>query len=174
MKPAKNYKASYRDCTKQSDEKDRLIVLLQQQGMQLVGERQTLTAVIVGQQTQLSQQAAKMNDQQIVLEQQRLIIAGQSEKLSQQQTIIEQQNNLIATQQQELVKNKKDLLRLDNLRYEMATIKKWVYGIKSEKRHPLTEPGKATIGYQLVLAMEIDSWGVCKINDRRRVGYAHS
>ena len=32
---------------------------------------------------------------------------------------------MIATQQKELDKNKKELLRLDNLRYEMATLKKW-------------------------------------------------
>ena len=68
-----------------------------------------------------------------------------------------------------LDKNKKELLGLGNLRFEIDTLKKWIYGIKSEKRHQPTAPVKANIGDQLTLAMEVDSWGVCKINDRRRV-----
>lgn len=169
MRASQNYKALYNDCTKQGADKDSLIVLLQQQLMQLASERQALTAVIVHQQGQLAGQATQINEQQIVLERQRQAITGQSEKLSQQQTIIQEQNSLIAIQQKELDKNKRDLLRLDNLRYEMATIKKWVYGIKSEKRHQPTDMGKGNAGDQLVLAMQVDSWGVCKINDRRRV-----
>jgi transposase len=169
MKPAQNYKALYQDCTKQSAEKDSLIVLLQQQLMQLAGERQTLTGVITDQQEQLAEQVVQITNQQTSIGLHLRTIAGQSEKLSQQHTIIQEQNNLIATQQKELDKNKKELHRLDNLRYEMATIKKWIYGIKSEKRHQPTGPGKINIGDQLLLGMEADSWGVCKISDRRKV-----
>ena len=169
MKSAINYKALYNNCTKQSAQKDSLIVLLQQQLMQLASERQTLNAVIATQQEELSQQAAKIADQQTTLDQQLRTINGQAEKLSQQQTIIQQQNTLIGTQQEELDNNKKELLRLGNLRFEMATIKKWIYGIKSEKRHLPNAPVKTNTGDQLSLAMEVDSWGVCKINDRRKV-----
>jgi transposase len=169
MRPAQNYKGLYNNCTKQNAEKDSLIVLLRQQLMQLADERQTLKGVITDQQELLNGQAVQINELQIVLEYQRQTIAGQAEKLSQQQTIIQEQNTLIATQQKELDKNKKELLRLDNFRYEMTTIKKWVYGIKSEKRHQPTTLSKANIGDQLALGMEIDSWGVCKINDRRKV-----
>ena len=169
MNTAKNYKALYDTCAKQSAQKDSLIVLLQQQLNQLALERQSLNAVIVGQQEQLSQQATRIADQQTTLDQQLHTINGQAEKLSQQQTIIHEQHALIGTQQEELDKNKKELIRLGNVRYEMATIKKWIYGIKSEKRHQPTAPVKANIGDQLTLAMEVDSWGVCKINDRRRV-----
>jgi chromosome segregation ATPase len=142
MKPTQNYKALYQQCTNESAEKDSLIVLLQQQLAQLVGERQTLTGIIAGQQEQLALAARQINEQQTVPEQQHRTIAGQDEKLSQQQTIIQQQDTLIATQQTELDKNKRELLRLDNLRYEMATIKKWIYGIKSEKRYQPTEQAK--------------------------------
>lgn len=169
MKAAKNYKALYYDCTKQSADKDSLIVLLQQQLMQLAGERQSLLAIMTKQQEQLTNQAMQLTNQQTTIDQQHRTIAGQDEKLLQQQTIIHQQNTLIDTQHKELDKNKKDLIRLDNLRYEMATLKKWVYGIKSEKRHQPTEPDKARIGDQLTLALEVDSWGVCKIQDRRKV-----
>jgi hypothetical protein len=169
MRSTKNYKILYHDCTKQSDDKDSLIVLLQQQLTQLVLERQSLTAVIANQQGQLAGQAAQISEQQIVMEHQRRTIGGQIEKLVQQQTIIQDQNSLITTQQTTLEKNKKELLRLDNLRYEMTTLKKWIYGIKSEKRYQPAEQSKATVGDQLVLQMEVDNWAVCKINDRRKI-----
>lgn len=169
MKPAQNYKSLFNSCTKQSAEKDSLIVLLQHQLMQLAGERQTLTAVISDQQGQLLHQAAEIQQQRAIIEQQRHTISGQDEKLLQQQTIIQQQDRLIVTQQKELDENKKELFRLDILRYEMANLKKWVYGIKSEKRHEPTSPVKVEAGGQLMLNMEVDSWGVCQIHDRRRV-----
>jgi len=169
MKPAQNYKALYNNCTKQSAEKDSLIVLLQQQLMQLVSERQTLVGVIADQQEQLAVQAVQITDQQITIDHQLRTIAGQAQKLLQQQTIIQEQNSLITTQQKELDNNKRELLRLGNLRHEIRVLKKWIYGIKSERRHQPTDPGKPTVGDQLVLAMEVDSWGVCKINDRRKV-----
>lgn len=169
MKAAKNYKALLQHCTKDSIEKNTLIVLLQQQLMQLSGERQTLTVVIAGQQEQLMYQAAHIKEQQVVIELQRQTIDRQTEKLTQQQTFILEQNTVIVTQQQELDKNKKEVFRLDNLRYEMATLKKWIYGIKSEKRHQPTTLTKAVAGDQLSLDMVVDTWGVCKIHDRRRV-----
>ncbi len=118
---------------------------------------------------ELLQQATRIADQRTTLDQQLRTTLGQAEKLSQQQTIIQEQHELIDTQQKELDKNKKELLHLANLRYEMATLKKWIYGIKSEKRHQPTGSLKVNIGDQLSLAMDVDSWGVCKITDRGRV-----
>jgi transposase len=169
MKPRVNYKALYQQCINEHAVKDSLIALLQQQLAQMAGERQTLTGIIASQQEQLTEQAAQMNGQQAVIEQQHRVIAGQAEKLTQQQTIIHEQNTLVASQQNELDKNKKELLHLSNLRYEMIALKKWIYGIKSEKRHQPTGPGKAAMGDQLVLDMQVDSWGVCKIIERRKV-----
>ncbi|MGZ3890620.1 MAG: IS66 family transposase [Mucilaginibacter sp.] len=137
--------------------------------MQLAGERQSLKAALENQGEALREQAAQTRQQQVTLDQQHRTIADQEEKLSQQQTIIQQQSSLIARQQQELERNKKDLLQLDRLRYEMATLKKWVYGIKSEKRHQPTSLSKASAGDQLQLSMEVDSWGVCKVSSRRKI-----
>jgi transposase len=169
MRAAKNYKALYNNCTKQSAGKDSLIGLLQQQLTQLAGERELLTSIITDQREQLTQQAAQITDQQLAIDQQLQTIAGQDEKLSLQQTIIQEQQALITSQQKELENNKRELLRLGNLRYELNTIRKWIYGIRSEKRHQPTDPGKATAGDQLLLNMEIDSWGVCRISDRQKV-----
>ncbi|HEX8608252.1 MAG TPA: IS66 family transposase, partial [Pedobacter sp.] len=169
MKAAQNYKALYNNCTEQSAQKDSLIVLLQQQLMQLAGERELLTAVIADQQEQLTRQASQIADRQATIDQQLQMIAGQDEKLSLQQTIIQEQNSLIALQQKELDTHKSELLHLGNLRYELSAIKKWVYGIRSEKRHQPADPGIAIAGDQLFLDMEIDSWGVCTISDRRKV-----
>ena len=169
MKAAANYKALLRQCINEHAAKDNLIVLLQQQLMQLADERQTITGIIAVQQEELSRQAAQISTQQLILEQQRLTIAGQAEKLSQQQSIIYEQNTLITAQQKTLDSNKHELLRLANLRYELIALKKWIFGIKSEKRHQPTDPPKATAGDQLVLDMEVDTWGVCKIIDRHKV-----
>ncbi|GAC1450429.1 MAG: hypothetical protein NVSMB7_12750 [Chitinophagaceae bacterium] len=70
MIPAQNYKILYQDCTKHSADKDILIVLLQQQLMQLSGERQTVKDVITDQQDLLDGQAAQINEQQIVIDHQ--------------------------------------------------------------------------------------------------------
>lgn len=53
MNRAQNYKVLYEALAGQSAEKDNLIVLLQQQLMQMAGERHTLTAVIAYQQAEL-------------------------------------------------------------------------------------------------------------------------
>ena len=169
MKARKDYKALYHSCSKQSAGKDRLIVLLQQQLMQLSDERRILNTVIADQQARLADQNARINEQQSVIELQSRTIAGQEEKLLQQQAIIHQQDTLIGDLQKQADKNKRELLRLDSLRYEMTTLKKWVYGIKSEKRYPSAIPGQTKPGDQLVLNMEVDSWGVCQIKDRRNV-----
>lgn len=169
MATHKNYKELYHACTKQGAQKDRLIVLLQQQLHQLAGQQQALTLVISDQQAQLKEQAMQLTNQQLIIDQQQQTIAGQTEKLSLKQNLIQEQQDLISTQEQQLNKNKKELLHLDNLRYEMAALKKWVYGIKSEKRYQPASTDNITSGDQLQLALEVDSWGICTINDRRKV-----
>jgi antitoxin component of MazEF toxin-antitoxin module len=164
MKPAArhNYKSLYQDCTRQSAGKDSVIGMLQQQLMQLVNERQSLYQRLDEQQTQIA-------NQQVVLEQQQQTIGGQAEKLAQQQIIIGEQNTLITSQQKELNKNKQELFWCNGLRYQLKELKKMMYGIRSEKRHQLTEPGNPAAGEQLTLDMEADAWGVCQIASRRKI-----
>lgn len=169
MATTKNYKTLYEACAKQCAQKDRLIVLLQQQLGQLTEERQMLTTLIADLQQQLSDQTAQIKELQTGMHLQQQTIAAQTAQLSQQKTIITEQNILIETQQKELTKNKKDLFSLQQLRYEMATLKKWIYGIKSEKRHQPQAAQRPQPGDQLSLALDADSWGVCKIGERRRI-----
>jgi hypothetical protein len=169
MHPANHhrYKALYLECAKKCEDQASLIAALQQQLMQLAGERQTLRENIAYQTEQLLTQANRISEQQELTRQQRQTILAQAEKLAQLQTITSEQNCLIAQQQKELDKNKRALVRLDTLRFELATIKKWMFGIRSEKRHQPSEADKP--GAQLVLDMEVDTWGVCQVSDRRRV-----
>lgn len=169
MCAAKNHKTLYNDCAKKSADKDSLIALLQQQLTLLVRERESIKTILATQQELLNEQTVQIHQHLMTLEQQRHTIAGLDEKLLQQQIIIGEQDGLITLQQKELDKNKKDLVRLDNLRFEMANLKKWAFGIKSEKRHQPTSPAKPKAGDQLLLEMDVDSWGVCQIHDRRRV-----
>jgi transposase len=167
--PRHNYKALYLDCEKQSAGKDALIALLQQQQLQWAGERKTFIAVIADQQQQLSVQQEEIAYQQEAVRLQLQTIAGQAEKIGQQQIIIGEQDNLIIKQQNELEQNKKALFKLATITHELRMLKRFVYGIKSEKRHQFTEQGKPTVGGQLVLSMEIDAWGVCSITGRRKI-----
>ena len=63
MKPATDYKVLFEDCAQQGADKDRLIVLLQQQLTQLAGARQILSGVIDEQQEQLKNQAMQIAGQ---------------------------------------------------------------------------------------------------------------
>lgn len=172
MKPAKRhnkYKSLYEDSIKQSADKDILIALLQQQQLQWMTDRQTFITVNAGMQQQIEAQQEQIADQQETIHLQQQTIGGQAEKLAQQQIIIHEQDTLITTQQEELDKNKKALVKLEDMRHELRGLKKFVYGIKSEKRHQPTDPDKPAVGDQLALSMEVDAWGVCKVADRRKI-----
>lgn len=167
--PRLNYKALYLDCQKQNVGKDALIVLLQQQLLQWAGERKTFIAAMADQQQQITTQQEQIADQQEIIRLQEQTIDRQAEKTVQHQRVMIEQDAVIAAQQNELAKNKKALFKLEAIGHELRLLKKFVYGIKSEKRHQLTEPGKPTVGDQLVLSMEMDAWGVCSIAGRRKV-----
>jgi len=178
MKPAgrHNYKALYLSCSKQGiykdaliAQKDQLIDLQQQQLMQLGNERLELIAIATSQDKQILEQLNQIADLRSQVNLQQQTISGQLEKSAQQQIIIEQQNSLITDKQKQLEKNKKELFKVDELHHELRTIKKMLYGIKSEKRHQPTEHRINKEGAQLSLQMEVDSWGVCKITGRRRI-----
>jgi transposase len=162
MKSARNYKALYQQSAKENAAKDRLIALLHGQVMQLSSENQILRTVNTSQAVQIKQH-------QKLEAQQEATILGQAEKLSQQQTIITEQKAANASQQKELDKCKKEILRLDNHRYELMNLKKWIHGIRSEKRSQAEGTDKTALGDQLSLAMEVDSWGVCKTSSRRKI-----
>nr|WP_315816450.1 transposase [Paraflavitalea speifideiaquila] len=162
MKSARNYKALYQQCAKESTAKDRLIASQQLQVMQVAGECQALRAKNADQAEQFKQYLELHAQQQAT-------ILGQAEKLCLQQAIITDQKATITSQQTELNKQTKEILRLDKLRYELMNLKKWIHGIGSEKRRGTDEPVKSASGDQLSLAMEVDNWGVCKITNRLKI-----
>lgn len=162
MKSARNYKALYQQCAKESAKKDRLIAVQHSQVAQLAGECHTLRVMN-------ADQAATIKQYERLHAQQQATILGQAEKLSLQQTVITDQNATITSQQTELKKQTKEILRLDNHRYELMNLKKWIHGIRSEKRPQVVGPDKSSLGDQLSLAMDVDSWGVCKINNCRKI-----
>jgi transposase len=164
-----NYKALYQQCSRQSADKDRLIALLQSQTTQLANERQTKENIIVTLEVQLAEKQAQLNRQDVQLALQQQTIFGQDEKLAQQQRIISEQQEIMTDQQKKLDQNQKDLFKLDDLRHQVRICKKMLFGIKSEKRHQPAAPFKIELGGQLSLTMEVDSWGVCQINNRRRI-----
>jgi hypothetical protein len=164
-----NYKKLYQDSVKQMADRDALITLLQQQRVQMATDRERLLTVIVEQQEQLSGQQALLNQQQEDNMLQQQTILRQVERIMQQQQFMAEQDELVANQQKQLDKNKKDLERLARLQYEHAMLRKFIYGIKSEKRHGSMDQAKPEPGQQLTLPIEVDAWGICHIHDRRRI-----
>jgi transposase len=171
-----NYKALYLASVKQGAQKDELlaqkvhlIARQQQQLMQLGSDRRTLTDVISTQNKQLTEQADLISTlrHRDMLQQQ--IIGEHEQRSAQQQSVIKQQINLITDLKTEREKDKKQLLRMDELRHQLRTLKKMCFGIKSEKRHQPTGQSTVKAGAQLSLSMEVDSWGVCQITRRTRV-----
>lgn len=152
MKSARNYKALYQQCAKESAKKDRLIAMHHSQVGHLAGECHTLRVMN-------ADQAATIKQYEQLHTQQQATILGQAEKLSLQQIVITDQNPTITSQQTELKRQTKEILRLDNLRYELMNLKKWVHGIRSEKRPQVVGPDRSSLGDQLSLAMDVDSWG---------------
>jgi hypothetical protein len=112
MKSVRSYKALYLQCAKESAAKDRLIAMQHEQVMQLAGENQRLRATNADQTEQIKQYRQLHAEQEV-------IILGQAEKLSQLQTIITGQKAANASQQKQLDKCRKEILRLDNIRYEV-------------------------------------------------------
>lgn len=162
MKAARNYKVLYNQLTKECAANNIIIARQQDQLMELVSERQTSKMMLAQQASQI-EQLLHVNDQQ------QATILGQAEKLSVQQSIIADQNTLITSQYNELNKRDKQLQRLENLRYELMTLKNWLYGIKSEKRPQADVSNKPELGDQLSLGMEVDSAGICKISNARKI-----
>lgn len=167
--PRHNYKALYLDCQKQSAGKDVLIALLQNQQLQWAGERKLFITAMAGQQQQITTQQEQIEDQRELIGLQQQTIGGQAEKITANQHIIGEQDAVIAAQQRELEQNKRALSKLETIGHELRMLKKFVYGIKSEKRHQLTEQGKPTVGDQLALSMEVEAWGVCSITSRHKI-----
>jgi len=172
----KNYKALYftslAESLKQNEvlaQKDRLIFLQQQQVKQLSEEKSSNLAIISGLDKLMNEQLELISELHHRDIQQQELISKQQEKSSQQQLIINEQNSIVAELLAQLEKNSKQLLRVDELQHQLRTIKKMLYGIKSEKRHQPAAQDVIKAGMQLSLPMEIDSWGVCRITGRTRI-----
>ena len=171
MKPAHppNYKKLYLEGLQQIAAQRALLALSQQQQVRMVEERKTFIAIIIEQQEQLADQQTRLHQQQ---EENRLCkqtISQQTEKMAEQQKMITEQNNLVIQQQKQLDKNEKELSRLTRVEYELGMLKRRIYGIKSEKSHPAASQGTPEAPQQLTLSLEVDGWGLCAINDCRRI-----
>jgi len=171
MKPAPrpNYKKLYLESLEQIASQREVLALSQQQQVRMVEERKTFLSIITGQQEQLAGQQTRLHQLQ---EENRLCkqtISRQTAKIAEQQKVITEQDNLVTQQQKQLDKNEKELSRLTRIEYELRMLKRRIYGIKSEKSHTGSGEGDPQAGRQLMLSLEVDSWGICSINDRRRI-----
>jgi transposase len=173
MKPSQlhTFKALYAECIQQSADKDQLIALQQQQLLQMVKERELNHSMLLDQQQMITTQQQQLQDKDEELALQQHTIVNQAAQLSQQDIILEEQNIIITSQQKQLDKNERALCQLDQVRHELRLLKRWIYGIKSEKRHAAKEDeqGNKIVDPQLSLSLDADSWGICRISDRKLI-----
>jgi len=152
----------------QVDEKDQLITLLQEQLSLMQQERETTHMMLIDQDCIIIRQQQRLNDQSDLLEQKDQTIHSQDEQLVQSNTIITHQDQTITKQQQLLDKQQKELGKMDRITHELRMVKKWIHGIRSEKRHTdavVTQTGVI----QGTLSLEVDEWGVCQLNSRQMI-----
>ena len=152
--------------TTQPDEKDQLILLLQEQLLLMQQDREVMEALLREQDRIVIRQHQHLCEKDQQLSHQQQTILQQAELLSQYDQLINKQKDQISVQLQQLDKQRKELCKLDMVRHELRIVKKWLYGIKSEKRHADSNPvtGSVTQGK---LSLDIDEWGVCHLNSRK-------
>ena len=151
------------------DAKDQVIVLLREQILLLQQDRETTDNLLREQDQLIIRQHQHLCDKDLQLASYQQTILQQVEQLSQYDQLITNQHKQISTQQQHLDKQNKELSKLDMLRHELRIVKKWIYGIKSEKRHASKELPMPVDVIQGKLSLDVDDWGVCHINSRKLV-----
>ena len=163
-KSATTYKALYDASQKQRE----LIIIQQEQLLLLQEERETRDAILFEQNQLICQQHQLLaqKDEQLAASQQ--VILQQVEQLTQYDCLIKNQNQELQSQQQQLTKQHKQINSLLRNHHELKSIKKWIYGIRSEKRPSINTTDKPTeTVVQGTLGFEVDQYGVCNISSRK-------
>ncbi|WPQ62037.1 hypothetical protein SIO70_27120 [Chitinophaga sancti] len=162
----KKYQRTYKSMNNpdhHNDEKDQLILLLQEQLSLMQQERETMHIILIDQASIIIKQQQHLTHQREVLKQKDQTIHSQGEQLLQSNNLIRQQDQTISQQYQLLDKQQKELVKMDRITHELRMVKKWIHGIRSERRH--TEAIATQSGViQGTLSLDVDEWGVCKLN----------
>ena len=167
-KSATTYKALYDACLKQQAAQQELIIAQQEQLLLLQEERETKDAILFDQNHLICKQHQMLlqKDEQLANDQQ--IILQQGEKLTQYDILISNQNQELQCQQQQITKQHKQINSLIKGHHELKTLKKWIFGIRSEKRPSISSPDKPSgFSVQGKLGLEIDEYGICQISSRK-------
>ncbi len=90
-----------------------------------------------------------------------------------QEAIISELNTTVTRQQKQIDKHKELKSKLEEVRFELRNLKRFVHGKRSEKHHRATvdENGDAVKDPQLQIGFEVDSWGVCQLNKHRKLSF---
>ncbi|OMP76095.1 MULTISPECIES: hypothetical protein [unclassified Chitinophaga] len=173
-KSATSYKALYTACLRQQaglqdtiSMQQEQILFQQEQLLLLQQDRETKDAILF-EQNQLichQHQLLKQKDEQLEAGEQ--TIFQQGEQLAQYDHLIKNQEQKIVSLEQDVTNQHKLINSLQRSRHELKALKKWVHGIRSEKRPLLTStetPGEVVQG---TLILDADEYGVCQISSRK-------
>jgi transposase len=173
-KSATSYKAMYTACLQQqaalqdiiSMQQEQMLVQ-QEQLLVLQLERETKDAILFDQDQLICQQQQLLLQKDEQLEAGRQTILQLDCQLTQYDTLIKNQERAITSLQQEVTKQHKEINSLLRSRHELKALKKWVHGIRSERRPlqiAITEQGQIVQG---TLSLDADEYAVCQISSRK-------
>lgn len=164
-----SYKSLYLSCLKQMEAQQELVAIQQEQLLLLQEERESKDSLLWAQDHLICQQNQLLTQRELQLKDQQQTILQQVEQLSQYDMLIRKQDQQLVSQQQQLDQQRRQLIKQQQSSYELKALKKWIFGIRSEKRHiesAVDKPGDAVQG---LLGLEVDAWGICHISSRKLI-----
>jgi transposase len=173
-KSATSYKALYTACLRQQagfqdtiSMQQEQILFQQEQLLLLQQERETKDAILFEQDQLICHQHQLLQHKDEQLEAGGQTIFQQGEQLVQHDHLIKNQEQKIVSLQQEVTNQHKLINSLQRSRHELKALKKWVHGIRSEKRPLQTGTEKPGEIVQGTLILDADEYGVCQISSRK-------
>lgn len=168
--PHIDYKALYEQALKDISARDTMITLLQKNITESIKQQQRLGQVLRQQNDLIHEKDQHIAVQNTLVALQQKTISGQDQKIAQQLKVINDQNTLINSQQQQLGENSSKLSSLVMIKHELKTLKKMIFGRRSEKFYASTDkPEPAKVGQQLILDIEFDTVATCSITDAKLI-----
>ena len=150
--------------------RDTMITLLQKNITESIKQQQRLGQVVRQQNDLIHEKDQHIAVQNTLVALQQKTISGQDEKIAQQLKVINDQNTLINSQQQQLGENSSKLSSLVMIKHELKTLKKMIFGRRSEKFYASTDnPEPVKVGQQLILDIEFDTVATCSIKDAKLI-----
>jgi uncharacterized coiled-coil protein SlyX len=168
----KDYKVLYAQSQLRCQEQEKIVAILQG-NLQACGAQQTVFIREMNKNARvLAQQQKELSELKATLVIKDTTIQGQEQHINQQVALIAEQQVRLDKAQKEVDDLYKKVSSLNLAKEELKLVKKWIFGIRSERYIPnagVTASG-ASVGEQLTLAVGTEQEGaVCQVTGTRNI-----